>query len=97
MEPQPQVPVVTFSGMYPFGDFPSWPYCDVLESSREPSCVVQTKGLASGEYERLVLLCSPQRDSKTGFRVCADEGSSSAFGLWADCFMRLNLSFLFCQ
>lgn len=68
MEPQPQVPVVTFSGMYPFGDFPSWPSCDVLESSREPSCVVQTKGLASGEYERLVLLCSPRETARQAFR-----------------------------
>lgn len=60
--------MVTFSGMYPFGDFPSWPSCDVLESSREPSCVVQTKGLASGEYERLVLLCSPRETARQAFR-----------------------------
>lgn len=64
MEPQPQIPMVSFSGMYPLGDFPSWPYCDVLESPREPPCVVQTEALASGEYERLVLLCSPKETAK---------------------------------
>lgn len=44
--------------------FPSWPYCGMLQSPREPLGSVQAKAVASRECGSLALLCSPQETAR---------------------------------